>query len=350
ARRTSSPVVFQSQPLDRRRPSVAEEVSRPPKPPELLGRADAEQMIALARSAMVTRSRDLDAFAYANVDDVSLVDDRDGLQFALIGMLPHRRFLLETQYGFLALKNGIPVSYGSIVGLFASAEVAYTVFDTFRGSESARLYARTLSMAANVFGCDTFVISPYQLGEDNEDALASGAWWFYQKLGYRPRDPKLLRLMKQETAKMARRAAHRSTMETLKRLASGNIYLDLAPQRDDVLGELDLANVSLKIADSLAATCGSDREKGLRQAAAEVADVLEIDDVASWSKLERAAWLQWAPLLSLMPTAARWSPENKRAVADLVRAKAGRQELDYLRQFNRLRVLREAVATLAQDG
>ena len=28
------------------------------------------------------------------------------------------------------------------------------------------------------------MIDPYQLGLENDDALKSGAWWFYQKLGF----------------------------------------------------------------------------------------------------------------------------------------------------------------------
>ena len=40
-----------------------------------------------------------------------------------------------------------------------------------------------------------FTIYPYQLGDDgNQKGLASGAWWFYQKLGFRARDPQVLQL------------------------------------------------------------------------------------------------------------------------------------------------------------
>ena len=45
-------------------------------------------------------------FAYADPYDVRILDD-DGLQFVLYGVTPERRFLLETLYGFLVLKNGV---------------------------------------------------------------------------------------------------------------------------------------------------------------------------------------------------------------------------------------------------
>jgi len=59
---------------------------------------------------MITRQRDLDAFAYADAHDVSLLDD-DGLQFVIYGVVPQRRFLLEALYGFLVLKSGGQVPF-----------------------------------------------------------------------------------------------------------------------------------------------------------------------------------------------------------------------------------------------
>ncbi len=349
AKYEKSPVEYQTAPLDRARPSAAEEIRHPPKAPRLLSRAKGRRLIDLAHAAMATRHRDLDAFAYADPLDVSLIDDHAGLQFVLYGMLPHRRFLLETQYGYLVLKNGVPVSYGSVVSLFNSAEVAYTIFDTFRGGESARLYLRTLTMAAHLFGCDTFMIDPYQLGQDNQDALDSGAWWFYQKLGYRPRDAKLLRLMEQELAKMKRRPGHRSTIATLKRLASDNVYLNLDDQRNDVLGLLNLANVGLKITDLLATRFGSDREAGEQTLATEAAQRLAIDDFRDWTPGEKLAWRRWGPLVALLPNLEHWPAADRKALAQLIRAKGGRQELTYLLQFNAIDRLRAAVVELAQE-
>src|SRR5258708_11776048 len=60
---------------------------------------------------MVTRSRDLDVFSYADRNDVSLVDCGQGLQFVAFGAIPERRLLLEAVYGFLTLKNGVPIGY-----------------------------------------------------------------------------------------------------------------------------------------------------------------------------------------------------------------------------------------------
>jgi hypothetical protein len=44
-------------------------------------------------------------------------------------------------------------------------------------------------------------VYPYQLGHDNEEAIESGAFWFYRKLGFRPGRADLERLAEREEAK-----------------------------------------------------------------------------------------------------------------------------------------------------
>ena len=46
-----------------------------------------QRIIDLARASMVTRSRDLDAFAFGDPDDVRIFDCGDGLELATIGLL-----------------------------------------------------------------------------------------------------------------------------------------------------------------------------------------------------------------------------------------------------------------------
>jgi hypothetical protein len=342
-----APIVYQTTPLDHQRPTVTVERQRPPGPAKLLTRTAGSRLVDLAHSAMATRQRDLDAFAYADPYDVSLIDDSDGLQFVLYGLLPLRRFLLETQYGYLILKNGVPISYGAITCLYNSTEVAYTIFDTFRGGESARIYVRTLVMVNHVFGCDTFMIDPYQLGDDNDDALQSGAWWFYQKLGYRPRDKKLLRLMNQELSKIKRKPRHRSSIAVLKQLAAENVYLNLNQQRDDVLGILDLSNVGLKIVDLFARRFGAEREQGAATLAKEAAERLQVPNLKDWSRAEKQAWRHWAPVVALLKSVERWPAADRQALVETIRAKGGRRELEYLHRFDKHQRLRAALEALS---
>ncbi len=348
AKYEKSTISYQTSPFHRTRPVVGEEIHRLGSPPKLLRRAEGLRLVDLAHAAMVTRQRDLDAFANADPHDVSLLDDEDGLQFVLYGVVPERRFLLETLYGYVVLKNGVPISYGAVTCLFGSAEVAYTIFDTFRGGESARIFVRTLAMVRQVFGCDTFMIDPYQLGAENEDALQSGAWWFYQKLGFRPRDKKLLKLMQHELAAMKRQPRHRSSLAVLKQLSSENLYLDLNPPREDVMGMLDFAEVGLQITDLFADRFGAGREEGEKTLAAEAADRLPVDSFQGWTAHEKLAWRRWSPLVALLGDVDHWPSADQEALVRLIRAKGGRQELDYLHGFDGLGRLRTAILKLSQ--
>ncbi len=340
-------VVCQATPLRRLRPSLSKEVRRLPESARLLSSREGRPLVDLARGAMAARNRDLDAFAYADCRDVRLVRCADGYQFAFIGVIPERRFLLESLYGFLVLKNGVPIGYGTYTGLFNSAEIAFTIFDTFRAGEAARVYVWALAIAKRVFGFNTFVIDPYQLGADNEDAVRSGAWWFYQKLGYRPKAASYLRTMRRELKHMRTDPAHRSSPETLRRLATENVYLHLARPRKDIIGELPLANVGLHITRFLAERFGADRHRAGKDCSRDAAKLLGLRRLSRLSAGERLAWERWSPLILLLPGVAKWPKQDKRLLFETVRAKGGQRESDFTTLFDSHRRLRRAVRTLA---
>ena len=344
--RLPGPPVFQRAPLLRSRPDLRAETRRPPVV-RTVSVARGRELIDLARSAMVTRSRDLDVFRFGDPRDVRILDCGDGFCFAAIGARPSMRLLLEAVYGFLTLKNGVPIGYVLNSALCGSAEIAYTVFETYRGGEAGQVYGRVVACVRHLFAADSFTIYPYQLGQDNDEALASGAWWFYQKLGFRPRDPEALRLMRAELTKMRADRRHRSSVATLRKLADHNVYCHLRRERDDVIGELRLSRVGLHVTDFLAQRFGSDRERGERVCAQEAAQRFGVRSRARWTAGERLAWRRWSPLLLLLRGAERWKAAERRAAVQVVRAKGGRRESDFVLRFDRHRKLRRAVVRLA---
>lgn len=339
---------FQAAPPDGRRPDLRAELARGPAAVRPAGPAAGRALVDLAREAMITRSRDLDAFAWADPRDVLLVDDGDGLQFALMGMLPERRLMFEAVYGYLILRNGVPVGYGVVSALFGSIEVAFNLFETFRGAEAGRLYARLLAALLRVFPADTFTVYPYQLGGDgNEEGLRTGAWWFYQKLGFRSRDRAVLRLMRAELALMKRRPVHRTRPAVLRKLVEGNVYCDLAEPREDIIGQLPLAEVGLKVGAYLARRFGARRDLAGPACAREARVLLGEPARAPRGAGERLAWERWGPLVLLLPGVGRWSRAEKRALAAVVRAKGGRRESGFVALFDRHAKLRAALVRLA---
>jgi hypothetical protein len=310
---------------------------------------EAARLLDLARGAMVTRGRDLDAFTHADPRSVRVADCGDGLSIAIVGMTPERRLLFEAVTGYLILKNGVAIGYGTASALFGSVEIAYNVFEAFRGAEAAPVYARVLGTFLALFGADAVTVYPYQLGDENDEALRSGAWWFYHKLGFRPRHRAAVALMRREERARRRDPRHRSSRATLERLAAHNVYLQAGRRRDDVLGALSLATVGLRITESLAARFGSRREQAEAACAREAMARLGVRSLARLSEGERLAWRRYAPLVAILPGLDRWTRDERRALAALIRAKGGPDEVDFVRRFDAHRALRAAVRRLARS-
>ena len=342
-------VHWQRDPVTGPRPDLLAELARPPLSVRTVTRREADRLLDMSREAMVTRSRDLDAFAYGSRDDVRVVDCGEGLELAAIGTIPERRLLLEAVYGFLTLKNGVPIGYVLNSALYGSAEIAYNVFDTYRGAEAAPVYGRVLSMVHHLFGADTFTIYPYQLGHENDEALQSGAWWFYQKLGFRARDPDVLALMDRELERMRRSPGHRSGIETLRRLSTVNVYLQTGREREDVIGILPLPNVGLAVTQHVAARFGADREAAAREFSREAMRRLGVRSLGRFTAGERLAWARWAPVVMCLAGVERWSPAEKRAAVAVIRAKGGRHESEFVRLFDAHAPLRRAIRRLADS-
>ncbi len=350
SRHARSPVVFQgTRPLLQSRESFRRELERRPAAVRAVSRAEALELIDMARTLMVVRSRDLDAFVHGDERDVRLLEYGEGLQFACIGTRAERRQLLDAAYGFLMLKNGVTVGYVLAAALFGSAEVAFNVSPEFRGAEAAHLYARSLSVVRHLFDVDTFTVDPYQMGHDNEEGLKSGAWWFYYKLGFRPRDPAIARLAEAEARLTRETPGHRSGPAKLGRLSSVNMYLSVGEPRQEILGQFVRENIGLRITRSLAQRFGAERERGIESCAREAARRLGVDALAGFTPEERLAWERWSPLLALLPELDRWPEREVRALVQVVRAKGGRRESEFVRAFDRHARLRRAIWVLAQE-
>lgn len=327
-------VLTQPGPLRRGRPDLAAEISRPPRGVSPIAIRAARSLIDLAREAMITRSRDLYCFAAAEPRDVRVVDCGDGLEFACFGVVPDQRLLLDAVYGFLTLRNGVPIGYALAGTLWRSAEVAYNIFETYRGTEAAWIYGRLLAALRTLFGVDAFTIDPFQLGHGNAEGLESGAWWFYYKLGFRPHDPAVAALARAEARKVRRRPGYRTNLATLKKLVRANLFLQLGPERRDVLGDIPVDAIGLKVTDYVVARFGSERERATRVLANEAAERLGAGAWRRFPPAERLLWQRWAPLVAVLPGLDGWTRDDKWALVETIRAKGGVRESDFVARFD----------------
>ena len=347
ARTPRKRVTFQKKDLDRKRPSLEAVIPVPPRKVRAVSPKEGQKLVDLARGAMITRARDLDVFMYGDRNDVRLVDFGNGLEFAAIGARPENRLMLEAVYGFLTLKNGIPIGYVLASAFMGSSEIAYNVFETYRGGESGYVFGCVMSMVHHLFGSDAFTLDPYQLGFGNREGLESGAWWFYYKMGFRPHHPGVRRLVRRELARMKKRRGYRSSVGALEKLASEHTFYYFGKEREDVLGRIDLGAIGMAASRTLSSNYGGDRERGLENCSAAAARLLGLESMKGFSRGERLAWTRWSPLVLSLSGVERWTPAEKRDLVEVIRAKGGRRESDFVKHFDGHPKLRRAVARLA---
>lgn len=323
-------IAWQTGPLRRGRPDLRREIARAPRALRRLSPRDGQAVIELARGAMVARQRDLDAFAYGHADDAWSVDDGDGYSFVVNGLVPERRAPLAATYGGLILRSGVPVGYLQADFIGRSAALSFNTFETFRGGESAHVFARMLAMLHHVFGATSFTLDPYQLGSDNDEGIASGAWWFYFKLGFAPRAADARRIARRELARIERNPRHRSSEATLRALARRHLFFELEPARPLPLPPL--GRIGLAVARLLDDLGGASREEALRECS-RIALRRCGGALRGASADEQRAWERCAPVVLLLPGVERWHVEERRALVDVFRAKGGRSEREFVHRF-----------------
>jgi len=228
-----------------------------------------------------------------------------------------------------------------------SSEIAYNVFETFRGVGAGHVYARVLAMVHRMFGSTSFAVDPYQLGHKNTEGQRSGAWWFYYKLGFRSDDREVRALVDEELARIAADRTYRTSTARLNRMAAKYMFLDIGKRRQDTLGRLDLGRIGLHVSSHLAELGGADREAAVAACVRSSKHTLGCGSTRSWSTAERQAFERWAPLVQVLPGLATWPVSAKRALIQVIRAKAGQRESDFVRLFDKHARLRSALAELA---
>ena len=322
-----APLVFQRDDLRRGRPDLRASVAQAPRGVTLLDSREGRKLVDLARGAMVTRKRDLDAFAYGDEREVLLVDAGDGLAFTFNGVQPEKRAPVAALFGGLILQNGVPIGYLQIDCVGGAVALSFNTFETFRGGESAHVFGRLLAVLHHVYDAASFSIEPYQLGAGNDEGIASGAWWFYFKLGFRPHDRATLQLARSELARMERKRTYRSSRATLEKLARHHLFFSVDPHQAAFLPPL--VETGWRCARLLAQVAGADRERAIAVLARTALERTGQRTLRGFSVDEKRAWMQWAPLAALLPLE-RWTAGERTDLVGVIRSKGAANEREYV--------------------
>ena len=272
----SSPdVFFHPGPLLARRDvSLPQEVASPELPVRRLTRGEGGRLIELAREATAVRYREYYGFTYADPATVRAARVGRGVEIFLFGLLPGRRLPLRSGSAAVVVKNGVPIGYVEGLALFERIEVGYNIYYAFREGESAWIFGRVLRMLNQLLGVTSFSIDPWQLGHENPEAIDSGAFWFYRKLGFRPAGSASARLLEREERKIAETPAYRSSPRTLRRLVTGNLLYEMRPSRD--WDRFHIRNIGLAVQRRMRARYRGDPDEARRRASSRVARLLSM--------------------------------------------------------------------------
>jgi len=323
-------------------------IARPLPGIRRLGRREAAGVVGLARAALAARAREVHAMNYPNLDEVHLADLGEGAELALIGVPLGERLTFEANYGYLLLSNGVPIGYGGVSPLFRQANTGINVFDPFRGSEAAFLWAQMLRAFRTLFGVRRFVINGYQFGAGNSEAIGSGAYWFYYRLGFRPSLPENVGLAAQEAERLRREPGARTQPAVLRRLARGDLYLDLADSVEaDFFEEPLLTRAGAALARRIADGGFASHRAGERELIEGVARALGLTRRQGWSADERRGFEKLAPFAALLDVA-RWPGPERRSLAAWLRAKGAPLELGFAVEATHQRRFFEGLRALAR--
>lgn len=326
--------------------SNKKEIMRPLEHVSLLTPRAGSKMIDTAMAALAVRHRETIHFNHANPREVYLADVGEGASIAIFGLLKRYRYPLECTMGFLILSNGTPIGYGGSSVLFRQVNTGVNIFDEYRGSEAAFLWVQVMRAYHHIAGCTRYIANPYQFGADNDEALKSGAFWFYYRLGYRPVSSDVRALASRELAKSKGNKKFRSDIKTLRRLASCDMHLTLpAARQSDLFDERWFETSSMLATRALAAAGGRTRKAAARRVAASLAKDIGIESFDDWSSSEQTAFERIAPIAAVCRPG-NWPDDAKRAMRKLLRAKGGDREAEYARLLGQhgefLSVLRKA--------
>lgn len=301
----------------------------------LLSPREGARLIDMAMASLAVRHRETFHFNYANPKEVYEAEVGGGVTIAVFGLLPEHRYPLECTMGFLILANGMPVGYGGSSIVFRQVNSGINIFDEYRGSEAAYLWTQVMRVYHALVGSTRFIANAYQFGEDNSEALQSGAFWFYYRLGFRPVRVDVRRLAAREARRIRRNRNHRSDRATLRRLASCDMHLVLPGAKPPELFDEEWLTTSSMLATKvIAQAAGNTHEASEEIVAAQLAKDLSIRNFSRWTVAEREAFRRIAPFATITrPTC--WSAEERRALRELLRAKGEARELDFARKLFR---------------
>ncbi len=204
-------------------------------------------IIKTSRIALCLLNRETDPITYCEELNLKYFELERGLSIALFSIDAQRRLPIESYIGFMMFKNGYPMSYGGAWLFGKRSLIGINIFESFRGGESAVVFAQLLRCYKMAFGASYFEVEPYQFGKNNPEGIQSGAFWFYYRFGFKPCNKQLYEVAINEHQKIISIKGHRTSVEILKQFTKSNLFVCFNNSNHIPLNPSDLSKYITKI-------------------------------------------------------------------------------------------------------
>jgi hypothetical protein len=338
-------VFYHREPLIRRGEVLLAKELDSPLPLKKLSLTQGKSILDRCRDTTCVRYRELYGIAYGDPSTVVRGDAGRGVEIFLWGLPSERRLPLRGYHAGFTLKNGVPINYIEGISLFERMELGFNTFYTFRDGETAWVYAKVLRLLNRVTGATCFSIDPYQLGFNNDEAIESGAFWFYRKLGFRPTRPELERLAQTEERKLATNREYRTSARMLRRLSAGTAVYEAPGSGRGDWDRFHIRNLGLAVARRMAREFDGSAARIRADSSQQVSRALGLS-IQTKSTVARRPSDDLALVLALVPDLGRWKDSEKKAIRAIIRAKISSNESEYLTKLQKHARLRKAIIAL----
>jgi hypothetical protein len=231
--------------------SLEKELTSAPLPVKRLDGKQARRILDAIVATSAMRYRELYGFSHPDEAGVYHAAAGRGVDIYFFGVPREWRLPLRAYHGAMFFKNGVPAGYVELLSFFERAEVGFNLYYTFREGETAWLYARLLHLFRQLLGVNYFAVDPYQIGLHNDEAIDSGAFWFYRKLGFRPTDPKVAHLLESEEKKLKADPNYRTRPGTLRRLAAGWMIYETPGARPGKWDNFEVRRMAMRLPEGV---------------------------------------------------------------------------------------------------
>jgi hypothetical protein len=294
------------------------------------------KVLDIMKASLAFQYRETDPVTYADEKEIQLFEMGRGLQIAIVGMKKEKRLSLESYIGFMAFKNGVPLSYGGGWIWGQRCKIGVNIYPGFRRGESAWLFCQVLRLYYYYFGIRYFVVKPYQFGKGNPEGLTSGAFWFYYKIGFRPVDEKIKEVANLEWKKIQLNKNYRTSLNVLRHFTSCNIEWKFQKKIDP---DFDAARISEAITLLINSAYNRNRSTAISVLLKKMKNDLPMGLLKHNSLSNQHVLENWCLLTGLIPDLPKWNLQQKRKFVQLIHLKQNGKERDYiigLQKHNRL--------------